>query len=131
MASRDATKYAVCFRHDEAGLSRQLVSGKHFRLAEWSLCEYANKPLPSRIADLLRVAMSVYTVDRLVRRPRGSADDGWPRPIEITVEVAEPDFWNRAEVRNILTEAVGNILADDAWDFHFQGLSGCQCQQEW
>ena len=131
MTSREPNNYAVCFRQGDSGLSRQLVSGRDFRLAEWSLCEYANGLLPRRIADLLRVAMSVYTVDRLVRRPRGSADDGWPRTIEITVEVAEPDFWNRAEVRDILAEAVGNLLADDVWDFQFQGLSGCQYRQEW
>ncbi|MBI3467979.1 MAG: 7-cyano-7-deazaguanine synthase [Planctomycetes bacterium] len=102
----------------EETLSLDLNAGKGFRLRDWSISHYCQSALPERIGDLLRIAMAVFVVDRLVKRRRSTADHGWCRDIHLMVEVSDPEFWNDSETRDILIQ-VGDVLGGEFWDFSF------------
>jgi hypothetical protein len=96
--------YRVYFRESHQQSQRELVAGRDFRLDEAALNDYFWASLPSRVVDLLRIAMSSYVIDRLVKRRRGFSGR-WPRLLTASVEVQEPDFWNSAEIRGALAIA--------------------------
>jgi hypothetical protein len=49
------------------------------------------------LADLLRIGMAIFVVDRCVRRRRVNARS-WIRCIKMKVEVAHPEFWASREM---------------------------------
>jgi len=97
---------------------QELVAGRHFHLGlgAFGRLFWAN---PSRrLLDLLRIAMSVYVVDRLVRRRQQAQQGRWFRSLKLSVEVQEPDFWQNGDVLGTLTECL-EFLSEDGWDVTF------------
>ena len=90
----------------------------HFHLGFDSLEHlfWAN-PSP-RLLDLLRIAMSVYTVDRLARRKQQSQGRRWFRSVRLTVAVNEPGFWESNDVLPTLMECL-EFLSGDGWELKF------------
>ncbi|MFI7427455.1 7-cyano-7-deazaguanine synthase [Micromonospora sp. NPDC049836] len=62
--------------------------------------------------DLLQVARAVFLADKLSRRE--SADDGWTRRIDLSVQVAEADSWT-GQALMLLSRLLGTLTADH-WD---------------
>jgi hypothetical protein len=73
--------------------------------------------LTPRQADLGDVAVAVYAVDRLCRRPGA---DVWRRTIKLTVPVRDAGFWQRADVTEALVDLL-TYLSDDTWSIEFVG----------
>jgi 7-cyano-7-deazaguanine synthase in queuosine biosynthesis len=109
--------YRVCFRAGHEESQSELVAGRDFHLDEAALNDYFWASPPTRLVDLLRIAMSSYVIDRLVRRRRGLSGK-WPRLLTASVEVQEPDFWNSVEVRGALTQCL-DFVSGDFWEWTF------------
>lgn len=96
----------------------ELIAGRHFHLDFNSLERlFWTNPSP-RLIDLLRIAMSVYTVDRLARRKLQSPRRRWFRSVRLTIAVSEPEFWRRSDVLDTLIECV-EFLSGDNWELQF------------
>ena len=96
----------------------ELVAGRHFHLGldAFGRLFWAN---PSRrLLDLLRIAMSVYVVDRLVRRRQQAQQGRWFRSLKLSIEVREPDFWQNGDVFGTLIECL-EFLSEDGWEVTF------------
>ena len=92
-------------------------SGDSYWLDGERLSRAFHREIPIRMADLLEVAMSVYTADRRSRRNYGRVNTGH-RQISVRVGVHDPDFWRRPE----MTECLGELLywmSEDEWSFDF------------
>ena len=120
--------YRVLSGGGDAEGAHVLAPGKRFRLDERALCFGLRRDLPPKVRDLVRVGMSVYVVDRLARRNRRSAKVGPTRDVELTVEVADPDFWTSEACAPLRRSC--ELLSDDRWDIGFvprsQGLGSRQ-----
>ena len=97
---------------------RRFRAGQHFRLDYQSISRYLRVPLTDRMVDLLRIASTVYFVDRAVRRDRSGRGDGWTRHITSSIEVQDIGFWKRPETRELLEQTVG-FVSGDRWSFEF------------
>jgi 7-cyano-7-deazaguanine synthase in queuosine biosynthesis len=109
--------YHIEYEGDLASQRGHLVAGKDFQLGFEALRKYFGGDLPPRLLDLLRVAMAVYVVDRLVRRQSGPCRS-WRRNLRVRVEMLDPGFWTDPEVLDALQETVG-FVSGDGWDFQF------------
>ena len=67
-----------------------------------------------RAWDFLSIALAVVTAD--VAEWRSESPDGWTRKLDITIAVADPDFWNN-QARVI--EAALQFLSTDRWRLRF------------
>ena len=77
--------------------------------------------VPSLFNDLLEVATYVYSADQVIRRGADDVDtfgDGWRRDLHFVVPVRNPDFWNSAQVQEVLCATLG-FLSDDQYQFDF------------
>lgn len=77
--------------------------------------------LSPRSADLLRIAAFAYRADQLVSRG-GEADadgDRWRRHFALVVPVAEPVYWGKKEIKELLASAL-RFGTDDGWEFAFE-----------
>ena len=109
--------YRVWYSQGECGVPRELLDGRDFRLHDRHICDCFGRNLPSRLVDLLRVAMSVYVIDRLTRRGAPDVPDGWSRSFRVRLEVLDPDFWQTV-ASPTLTRCV-EFVSGDRWDFEF------------
>jgi len=71
---------------------------------------------PARAWDLLSLALSVVAAD--YAHHRASSADGWTRQIDITVAVAEPEFW---VTQSGPIEYLLSFLTTDVWRVRFVG----------
>ena len=108
-----------CERHEQA--SREVVAGRDFHLNESSLMDFFWSVPSSRQIDLLRIAMAVYVIDRLVRRKK-NAGHRWPRCLQAQIGVLEPNFWNSDEIREALGDCL-DFVSGDSWDVSFNANS--------
>ncbi|WP_324754003.1 hypothetical protein [Roseovarius sp. Pro17] len=72
--------------------------------------------------DLLEIAATVFAADSAVKRggpTRPAMGEAWRRSFDFLVPVRNPAFWNRAEVRYALIDAV-DFLSEDAVTFAFR-----------
>ena len=78
--------------------------------------------LPSRIADLLDIAMAVYAADRRSPRDFKGPNTG-QRQIQVRLAVREPALWAS---RDVLTRLGDTLvwLSDDLWTFEFVQRKG-------
>jgi 7-cyano-7-deazaguanine synthase in queuosine biosynthesis len=97
---------------------REFVGGRNFGLGYGAISDFLLLPLTSRMIDLLRIASSIYFVDRLVKRDRKHGPESWCRKIACSIEVRELEFWSNPSVQDVLQEAV-NFVSGDEWDFEF------------
>ena len=110
-------RYRVWFSDGPDRQPKELVAGKDFRLDFEAPGRFFCGDLPPRLVDLMRVAMAIYAVDRLVRR-RANESRSWRRDLSVRVEVLDPDFWGSPEIHDRLQEAV-EFVSGDFWDFEF------------
>ena len=71
--------------------------------------------------DLLEIAATVFAADCAVTRGgaiRAGMGEGWRRSFDFRIPVRNLEFWNRAEVRDALVDAVG-FLPEDEVTFAF------------
>jgi 7-cyano-7-deazaguanine synthase in queuosine biosynthesis len=66
--------------------------------------------------DLLLIARAAYVADRKVLRHQ--ADDGWTRLIRLSVPLWQPDSWNSARAKHLLSDLLAT-LTGDIWQLHF------------
>lgn len=79
------------------------------------------RPLPPELADLVDVAMAVYSADRLIRRRPTGVDPFelcWKRRLSLEIPVRVPKRWHRPEVGQALQNCL-EFLTEDDWDFKF------------
>lgn len=67
-----------------------------------------------RAWDFLSLALAVVTAD--LAAFRSSSADGWTRELDLTVAVADPDFWNG---QASALEAALKFLSTDCWRLNF------------
>lgn len=70
-----------------------------------------------RMADLLDVVMAVYAADRRSLRNYKGVNTG-QREVSIRLTLRDPDFWNRAELKQSLC-AYLYWVSEDVWSFEF------------
>jgi REase_DpnII-MboI len=92
------------------------------------------KHLSDRLADLLEIASYVYAADTATSRGTGWHQDGsvesWDRKMTFHIPVRDLQFWNRDDVKSILTQVLG-FLSDDAYSFTFSKLLTERSKQEY
>jgi hypothetical protein len=111
-------QFRVRYSQGECGGTRELLDGRDFRLHYRQVCDFFGCNLPPRLVDLLRVAMSVYVIDRRTRRRSPDVPDGWSRSFRVRLEVLDPEFWQTATALHTLTRCV-EFVSGDRWDFEF------------
>jgi len=109
--------FRVWYSQGDCGGSRELLDGRDFRLHDRHICHFFGCNLPPRLVDLLRVAMSVYVIDRRNKRKAPDVPDGWSRSFRVRLEVLDPEFW-QATASHTLTRCV-EFVTGDRWDFEF------------
>ena len=110
-------EYTVEFHQETHRLVGRVTGETQIRLVERGSSALLLRILPSLAADLMRVGLSVYAVDRLTPR-RWSNASGGSRNISLDVGVIEPDFWQDSAVVGPLTEAL-RLLGSDEWELRF------------
>lgn len=114
--STEASEFRATFV-GPGGRPIELVAGRHFLLDRHCFGQHLRAALSGRMVDLLRIATTVYLIDRLSKRSR-SAPDGWPRWLRVSIEVHDPEFWSGDPVRGLLGECV-DFVGGDGWEFQF------------
>ena len=100
------------------GPCHELVSGKHFHFGLSAVGSQFWANPPPRLLDLLRVATSIYVVDRLAKRKRRCQQCRWFRSLKVSVAVSQPDFWQSQDVLGTLMECL-DFLSEDNWELTF------------
>jgi hypothetical protein len=104
------------------------TSGDQFQFRPKCIEAHVGIPMRERLADLLRIATSVYVTDRIARRDRRRPEVGWSRLIRLRIEVADRAFWKSAYGMRPLVECL-NFLTGDFWEFEFTRSPGRSQQQ--
>jgi len=115
---REFEKFDVRVFDHRRSEERQVLAGQHFRLDCQAISRYLQVPLTDRMVDLLRIASTVYFVDRIVRRDRSGKSNGWARRITCSFQVRDLGFWGCPETRETLEQTVG-FVSGDRWSFDF------------
>lgn len=80
-----------------------------------------NYNLPDRCKDLLEIAGYLFAADRITYR--GHDDDNeyhsWSREFEIHIKVRDKKFWERDDVKEVLSNTLKFITGDHKYTFHF------------
>jgi hypothetical protein len=78
--------------------------------------------LPSRLADLIDLAMAVYFADRRTPRLRSSFEWTGHRNIRIQLPMRNLEIWRSAKVITSLVEQL-SWFTEDSWEFEFTKLN--------
>ncbi len=78
---------------------------------------FASREFPDRAVDLMRIAGSVFAVDRAIKRA------GKARSFMLKIPVHDLDFWSRPAVAALTREAVEEV-SQDFWELNFSAESG-------
>lgn len=119
----DPARYIVSA--DAAGNLSIEVSGRQaiqhkYVIRKESLSLPFGREIPAILNDLVDLALTVYAVDRFVRRQSNESGDWWwQRCFDVHVPVADPDRWNEKETIRLLKDAL-DFLTEDEWNFRFQ-----------
>src|SRR5205085_6949609 len=92
--------FNVSFSSAAGGKTIDLHAGKHFRFDLDAVNTFCLEDLPARLVDLLRIASSIYVVDRLVKRHLKKPS----RTIGVKVGVLDAAFWNNSEMRDAIRD---------------------------
>ncbi len=95
--------------------TRDCVIGEDLSVDFQALQDYCATFLSNIEHDLAVVCGAVVFADRVVPRRRGS---GWPRHLEVTLPVNQPDKWSDPLVYKPLIEAL-EFVSGDFWKFNF------------
>lgn len=116
---KQQSPFSVQFCQRPEKSSRELVAGRDFRLDVYSVLKFFHLVPSMRLIDLLRVGMSVYVIDRLVRRKQRINGYRWHRSLQAQIGVLDADFWLTEEVQEALTACV-DFVSGDSWEFSFR-----------
>lgn len=95
----------------------RVTSDTHVRLDEYALSVNLFRKIPHLAGDLLRLGLAAYAADRLARR-NWQRVPGGSRVMDITVGVAEPDFWSDDSITGLVRDAL-QLLSGDQWHVCF------------
>lgn len=98
--------------------SYEFVGGRDFRVDFRAVLNDLLLPLSPRLADLLRIASSIYFIDRLIMRDRKHGPKNWPRKISCSVEVRELEFWMTPGIHEIVQNSI-QFVSGDQWEITF------------
>jgi Queuosine biosynthesis protein QueC len=110
--------FNITFRSGSDPKTVDLRAGKDFRFDLDALNRFCLEDLPARLVDLLRVASSIYVVDRLVKRHPKTGTKRLSRDIGIKIGVLDAEFWQDTKVRDAIRDAV-DFVSGDFWDIEF------------
>ncbi|MBI1901866.1 MAG: 7-cyano-7-deazaguanine synthase [Planctomycetia bacterium] len=99
---------------DGAGNCRHLLAENHFTLHRGPFYELFKQTMPARMADLLRIAIAVYAVDRVAKRQRRN----WARSLSLEITVRDAEFWARTPVRDSVLQCIEFVAGED-WQLRF------------
>jgi 7-cyano-7-deazaguanine synthase in queuosine biosynthesis len=116
--TRQPLPFSVSYWSSSQNASTELRAGEHFCFDLDALNQLDLGDLKPLLVDLLRIASSVYVVDRLVKRHTLGEPKRPSRIIGIRVPVLNESFWNQPEVRSLIGEAV-EFISGDFWDIEF------------
>jgi len=92
------------------------------------------KHLSDRLTDLLEIASYVYAADTATARGTGWHEDGsvesWERNLNFCIPIRDIEFWNREEVKSLLTKVLA-FLSDDSYSFTFSKVTTDRSKQEY
>lgn len=91
------------------------VARKGFPLAYRAITDELMVPLSSRMMDLLRLASTIYMVDRMVKRNRRQSGK-WARHLKCSLAVRDMDFWTSASVSELVKDSA-EFVSGDQWEF--------------
>lgn len=111
-------KFTIGIRDSKHPEVREFTAGRDFRLRHDAISHDLMLDLPTRIIDLLRIASSVYFVDRISKRQRNGGPDRWPRRFSCSIEVTDAAFWNQETVNNLVKDAL-QFVSGDTWELEF------------
>ena len=103
--------------YDFASNSLPIELEGHYSLDGERISKAFGVELPSRMADLLDVAMAVYAADRRSPRDFKKARTG-QRRIHVRLAVREPEVWAGVDLSDQLKELL-YWLSEDTWSFEF------------
>ena len=104
-----------------------LVSGKDFDLDLSMFSDLLSGSLAPAFSDFLRISVSVYVADRLLRRRCKCHPGKNRRKVNLTVEVSDPSFWNNGLLEKV-SESL-NFVSGDTWNLSVTKLN-CSLAQE-
>ena len=76
---------------------------------------------PKRLTDLIEIASYIFAADRTTKRGTEilkNYGENWRRHFLMIVAVREPAFWNRPDVKLVLSDAL-DFSSEDNWVFDF------------
>lgn len=115
-----------CVWEGESEAGRTVVLERGYEVDDLAFARVFLTPIPPELADLIDVALAVYTLDRLSPRKRPGyqqAEEAWQRSLEVCVPIRDPRRWERSNVRSGLEQLLNN-LTDDQWTFQFSERQG-------
>jgi 7-cyano-7-deazaguanine synthase in queuosine biosynthesis len=82
----------------------------------WEVLLQENVPSRGPLADLLRLAITVYTADQIISRKR-EGYQGWSRHIRVYLPVLDLVLWQGVQDH---LEKMLSFLSGDKWEFNFR-----------
>jgi hypothetical protein len=78
--------------------------------------------LPPRVLDLLEIAAYVFAADRYISRgPKVAVEyQSWSRYLDFHIRVRDHQFWSKARVVELLSDALTFMTGDAEYTFHFE-----------
>lgn len=107
----------MTYRYDFTDSSPSTVPGRSYWINEVPLVLAFLQTLPTRVADLLDVALCIYEADRRSRRNFRDANTG-QRRIHVKIEVRNPEVWTDYNMTQSLQDFL-YWMSEDVWSFQF------------
>ena len=107
------------YKYDFANSSIPIAPDGSYWIDEDHLVRAFLQTLPTKVADLLDVALAIYAADRRSRRDFKGANTG-QRQITLKVGVRNPGLWNDLSIARRLQEFL-YWQSEDVWSFQFVG----------
>ncbi|MDE0633229.1 MAG: 7-cyano-7-deazaguanine synthase [Caldilineaceae bacterium] len=105
------------YKYDFTNSLPSTAPGVSYWINEYPLVLAFLQTLPTRVADLLDVALAIYAADRRSRRNFKGSNTG-QRQILVKVGVRNPEIWTEINMANKLQEFL-YWLSEDVWSFQF------------
>lgn len=107
------------YKYDFTNPSVSTGPARSFWIDEHRLVSAFLQTLSTKAADLLDVALAIYSADRRSRRDFKGANTG-QRQINVKVGVRNPGLWNELSIANMLEEIL-YWQSEDVWSIQFVG----------
>ena len=108
--------HLYCYDFNNAQQSSELE--RNYWVDDSRLSRAFGSILPSRLADMIDLAMAVYFADRRTPRLRSSFEWTGHRKIRIQLPMRNPEIWRSTKVITKLVELL-SWFTEDSWEFEF------------